>query len=329
MQIYGKAEFCNPGGSDKDRVAARLLSDALASGALRPGGLVTEGTAGSTGISLALVAPALGLRCHVVMPDDVALEKSATVAALGATVQRVRPVSFTHPGHMVHEARRVAERAIGEHGPGAAYFADQFENLSNYRAHLETTGPEVWRQTGGRLHAFVAGAGTGGTLAGVATYLKQASRGTVACYLADPPGSGLFNLVTRGVMFDSAEAEGRRLRHPQDTITEGVGINRRTANWGMCPPLDGAFRVTDAEAVAMSRHLRSADGLWVGSSAAVNCVGALRCAQALGRGHVIVTVLCDSGLRHVSRFWNDDVLQAAGLLDAAGQGLPTLLAGLQ
>lgn len=310
-------------------MAARLLTDALASGALRPGGLVTEGTAGSTGISLALVSPALGLRCHVVMPDDVALEKSATVVALGATVQRVRPVSFTHPGHFVHEARRVAEAAIAEHGPGAAFFADQFENLSNFRAHLETTGPEVWRQTRGRLHAFVAGAGTGGTLAGVATYLKHASGGRVACYLADPPGSGLFNQVTRGVMFDPAEAEGRRLRHPQDTITEGVGINRVTTNWGACPRLDGAFRVTDAEAVAMSRHLRAADGLWVGSSAAVNCVGALRCAQALGRGHVIVTVLCDSGARHVSRFWSDEALAAANLLDATTQGLPGLMAGLK
>jgi cysteine synthase A len=312
-EVYAKAEFCNPGGSVKDRVAVRMLRDALDSGALRAGGLVTEGTAGSTGISLALVAPALGVRCHIVMPDDVASEKSATISALGASVQRVRPVSITHPEHFVNVARRLAAEECSAHGHGAAFFADQFENTSNYKAHVDTTGPEIWRQTGGKVHAFVAGAGTGGTLAGVASYLKRVSGAKVACYLADPPGSGLYNAVMRGVFYDSVEAEGKRLRHPADTIVEGVGINRRTANWALCPQLQGAFRVTDAEAVAMARHLRHADGLWVGSSAAVNCVGALRVAQALGKGHTIVTVLCDGGSRHVSRFWDDAVLQQHGL----------------
>ncbi len=162
----------------------------------------------------------------------------------------------------------------------------------------------------------MAAAGTGGTLAGTAAYLKQRCP-SVRAYLVDPPGSGLYNKVTRGVMYTLQEAEGKRLRHPQDTITEGIGINRLTANFAASPPLDGAFRGSDAEAVAMARHLRAADGLWVGSSAAMNCVGAVRVAQRLGPGHTIVTVLCDGGARHVSKFWSEEFVRAQGLTPAA------------
>jgi cysteine synthase len=218
------------------------------------------------------------------MPDDAAEEKAVTIAALGASVQRVRPVSITHPDHFVNVARRAAASAVASGGPGAACFADQFENEANFRAHYEGTGAEVWEQTHGALHAFVAAAGTGGTLAGVGAALRARNPG-VRLYLVDPPGSSLFNRVTRGVMYAATEAEGKRTRHQVDTITEGIGINRLTANFMRAPRLDGAFRGSDQEAIAMARHLRAADGLFVGSSAAMNAVGALRVAQELGACH--------------------------------------------
>ena len=218
------------------------------------------------------------------MPDDAAEEKAVTIAALGASVQRVRPVSITHPDHFVNVARRAAASAVASGGPGAAFFADQFENEANFRAHFDGTGAEVWAQTRGTLHAFVAAAGTGGTLAGVGAALRARDPG-VRLYLVDPPGSSLYNRVTRGVMYAATEAEGKRMRHQVDTITEGIGINRLTANFLRAPRLDGAFRGSDQEAIAMARHLRAADGLFIGSSAAMNAVGALRVAQELGALH--------------------------------------------
>jgi len=329
-EVYGKAEFLNPGGSVKDRVALRILQEALASGALLPGGLATEGTAGSTGISLAMLCPALGLRCHVVLPDDAAAEKAATICALGGSVQQVRPVPISHPGHFVNVARARASEELAARGPGAALFCDQFESLANFRAHAEGTGPEVWAQTGGRVDAFVSAAGTGGTLAGCGSFLASASRGRCSIFLADPPGSSLLNYALRGVAFNSAEAEGRRRRHQVDTITEGVGLNRLTANFRAAPPLAGAFAVSDAEAVAMARHLAREESLFLGSSAAVNAVGALRAALRLGPGHTVVTILCDGGGRHLSKFWSEEALGAAGLApppERAGRELDWLLAG--
>ncbi|KAM0893006.1 hypothetical protein ACQ4PT_025386 [Festuca glaucescens] len=356
-EILGKAEFLNPGGSVKDRVAVKIIEEALESGDLVCGGVVIEGSAGSTAISLATVAPAYGCKCHVVIPDDAAVEKSQIIEALGATVERVRPVSITHRDHFVNIARRRALEAnvasekretndmqtngsahvivktlhpkqtngsayantevphIGKCFPNSdskgGFFADQFENLANYRAHYEWTGPEIWEQTKGTLHAFVAAAGTGGTIAGVSRYLKEKNR-NVRCFLMDPPGSGLFNKVTRGVMYTKEEAEGKRLKNPFDTVTEGIGINRVTANF-MMAELDGAYRGTDREAVEMSRFLLRKDGLFVGSSSAMNCVGAVRVARDLGPGHTIVTILCDSGMRHRSKFFNDEYLANHGL----------------
>ncbi|CAN6307520.1 unnamed protein product [Urochloa humidicola] len=372
-EILGKAEFLNPGGSVKDRVAVKIIEEALESGDLICGGTVTEGSAGSTAISLATVAPAYGCRCHVVIPDDAAIEKSQIIEALGATVERVRPVSITHRDHFVNIARRraleanklaAAQREANEtqtnglahancklmddelatmqleskktqnNDPShvstemphsvkcdpssdskGGFFADQFENLANYRAHYEWTGPEIWEQTKGSLHAFVAAAGTGGTIAGVSRYLKEKNR-CIKCFLMDPPGSGLFNKVTRGVMYTKEEAEGKRLKNPFDTITEGIGINRVTNNF-MMAELDGAYRGTDREAVEMSRFLLRNDGLFVGSSSAMNCVGAVRVAQGLGPGHTIVTILCDSGMRHLSKFFNDQYLADHGLTPTA------------
>lgn len=247
-QILAKAEFLNPGGSVKDRVALEIVREAVAEGRLRvPGGLIAEGTAGSTGISLAMVARALGCRCFIALPDDVAEEKAQTLAALGAEVCRLRPVSIAHPDHPVNVARR---RAAAE-GPGAV-FADQFENLANMRAHLRT-GDEIWRQAGGSVDAFVSGAGTGGTIAGVSAALKRRDS-KVKVFLVDPPGSSLYNRVTRGVLYAREEAEGARLRHPFDTVTEGIGLNRLTANFAAAG-VDGAFKGSDREAVEMAAHL--------------------------------------------------------------------------
>nr|GMC49811.1 cysteine synthase 2 [Ipomoea batatas] len=347
-EILGKAEFLNPGGSVKDRVAVKIIEEALESGALAEGGVVTEGSAGSTAISLATVAPAFGCTCHVVIPDDAAIEKSQILEALGATVERVRPVSITHKDHFVNIARRRALEAneialirskedqngakgakqinghtISEEKQSSTFsldckggfFADQFENLANFRAHYEGTGPEIWEQTGGELDAFVSAAGTGGTVAGVSCFLKE-KNSNIKCFLVDPPGSGLFNKVIRGVMYTREEAEGRRLKNPFDTITEGIGINRLTENFKLAK-LDGAFRGTDMEAVEMSRYLLKNDGLFVGSSSAMNCVGAVRVARALGPGHTIVTILCDSGMRHLSKFFNSEYLSQHGLTPSA------------
>ncbi|KAJ6423725.1 hypothetical protein OIU84_024659 [Salix udensis] len=277
-EILGKCEFLNPGGSVKDRVAVKIIEEALESGQLVCGGVVTEGSAGSTAISLATVAPAYGCKCHVVIPDDAAIEKSQILEALGATVER-------------------------------------FENLANFRAHYQGTGPEIWEQSGGRLDSFVAAAGTGGTVAGISSFLQEKNP-NIKCFLIDPPGSGLFNKVTRGVMYTKEEAEGKRLKNPFDTITEGIGINRLTQNFKMAK-LDGAYRGTDKEAVEMSRYLLKNDGLFLGSSSAMNCVGAVRVAQSLGPGHTIVTILCDSGMRHLSKFYDAQYLSEHGLKPTA------------
>ncbi|KAF7831277.1 cysteine synthase 2 [Senna tora] len=347
-EILGKCEFLNPGGSVKDRVAVKIIEEALSSGQLCPGGIVTEGSAGSTAISLATVAPAYGCKCHVVIPDDAAIEKSQIIEALGATVERVRPVSITHKDHFVNIAKRRASEANefaskhrrkshltggniepvnGYRSDGESqnsvfpidcqggFFADQFENLANFRAHYEGTGPEIWEQTNGNLDAFVAAAGTGGTLAGVSSFLQEKNP-NIKCFLVDPPGSGLFNKVTRGVMYTKQEAEGRRLKNPFDTITEGIGINRITKNF-MMAKLDGAFQGSDMEAVEMARFLLKNDGLFLGSSSAMNCVGAVRLAQAIGPGHTIVTILCDSGMRHLSKFYNPQYLSQLGLTPKA------------
>ncbi|GIL88364.1 hypothetical protein Vretimale_15049 [Volvox reticuliferus] len=312
-EILAKAEMLNPGGSVKDRVALQIVTEALQEGRLRPGALITEGTAGSTGVSLAMVAAALGCSCAITMPDDAAVEKANMIQAYGATVERVRPVSIVHPDHPVNVARRRATDTPG------ALFADQFENEANYRAHLKT-GEEVWRQTGGRVHAFVSGAGTGGTIAGVSRSLK-ARNPRVRVFLIDPPGSSLFNKVKRGVMYTFEEAEGKRLRNPFDTITEGIGINRLTANFGRAL-IDDAFRGTDREAVEMAQYLLRNEGLWVGSSAAMNCVGAVKAARVLGPGHVVVTLLCDGGHRHLSKFHNPEYLAEMGLSPLSqGRGL--------
>ncbi|KAI7833618.1 OAS-TL 2 [Kickxella alabastrina] len=299
-EILGKAEFLNPGGSSKDRIALYLIEQAELRGELHPNAnnCIFEGTSGSTGISLAMVARAKGYLCHIVMPSDQAVEKSQLLQRYGATVERVPPCSIVDKGHFVNVARqRAAEHA------GGAYFVDQFENLLNAQAHYEWTGPEIWAQVRGRMDAFVHGSGTGGTIAGVARYLKEQNP-RVRCYLADPQGSGLANKVNHGVMFADSEREGTRRRQQVDTLVEGVGLNRMTRNF--------ARLVADADAVRMARWLVAEDGLFVGSSAAINCVAAVRVAKMLGPGHTVVTVLADGGQRHLTKFWSDEAMTGLG-----------------
>eukprot|EP00842_Homolaphlyctis_polyrhiza_P004449 jgi/Hompol1/5004/HPOL_004087-RA len=308
--ILGKAEFLSAGGSTKDRVALAAICDAESRGLIAPhcGCVVFEGTVGSTGISLAVIARAKGYGCHIVMPDDQALEKYALLEALGATVEKVRPVSIVDQGHYVNVARRRAEEmnqiAAKTGSKARGYFCDQFENMANFKTHLETTGPEIYKATQGKIDAIVMGAGTGGTLAGVAHYLKPKVP-NLKVILADPEGSGLYNKVKFNVMYAPEQAEGKRKRHQVDTIVEGIGINRVTSIGSLLLDgcVDDAIRVTDQEAFEMSRLLMQKDGLFLGSSSAVNCVAALRVAKMLGPGHVVVTVLCDHGSRHMSKFW--------------------------
>lgn len=257
------------------------------------------------------------------MPDDAAIEKSQLLKALGAEVERLRPVSITHPDHFVNVARRKAASQKN------AIFADQFENSANFRAHLKT-GEEIWQQTRGRVDAFVSGAGTGGTIAGISCYLKSKNPNITVC-LVDPPGSSLYNRVNRGVAFTPEESEGTRLRHPFDTITEGIGLNRLTDNFKKAK-IDVAFKGTDTDAVEMAAYLLRNEGLFVGSSAAMNCVGAVKLARHImktniatsGEGNnnnthtppVIVTILCDGGQRHLSKFHSSEYLESHGLTPA-------------
>lgn len=236
------------------------------------GDTVYEGTVGSTGISLAAICRARGYRAHICMPSDVAVEKSDLLTKLGAVVERVKPASIVDQDQFVNKARnRALEHTQSCSEAGRGYFADQFENEANWRAHYTGTGPEIYRQSGGRLDAFVAGAGTGGTISGVAMFLKS-KLAHLTVVLADPQGSGLYNRVKYGVMFDRKEKEGTRRRHQVDTVVEGIGITRLTQNFEAGRELiDDAVRVSDDEAMGMARYLMERDGIFVGSSSSVNC----------------------------------------------------------
>ncbi|KAJ5719901.1 Cysteine synthase 2 [Penicillium malachiteum] len=320
-EILAKAEFLNGAGqSSKDRVALSMIELAEEEGILTPysGDTIYEGTSGSTGISLASLARAKGYLAHICMPSDQAIEKSNLLLKLGAIVDRVPPAPIVEKENFVNRARALAlahtasssisteegEVVLSERMlKGRGFFADQFENEANWRAHYGGSGPEIYAQCEGKIDAFVAGAGTGGTISGVARYLKPLLP-NIAVVLADPQGSGLYNRVRYGVMFDLKEREGTRRRRQVDTIVEGIGINRVTANFEVGKELvDDAVRVTDAQALAMARWLVEKDGIFVGSSSAVNCFAAVKTAQKLGPGHRIVTMLSDSGSRHLSRFW--------------------------
>ncbi|KAJ1327924.1 cysteine synthase [Microdochium nivale] len=307
--ILAKAELLNAAGnSPKDRVALNMICEAEAAGFLVPnrGDTIYEGTVGSTGISLAALARAKGYRAHICMPDDQSMEKSDLLHHLGAVVERVPVAPITSPDHFVNLARRrAAEHTASQENGSVGFFADQFESPANFAAHFKTTGPEILAQTSGNIDAFVAGAGTGGTISGVAKYLKESAKLTnLKVVLADPQGSGLYNKIRYGVMYSNTEKEGTRRRTQVDSIVEGVGINRITHNFESGRDLiDDAVKVTDAQACAMARWLVEHDGIFVGSSSSVNCVAAVCTALSLPEGSRVVTILCDSGTRHLSKFW--------------------------
>lgn len=292
-RILGKAEFLNPGGSVKDRAARAMVDDAETRGALEPGGTIVEGTAGNTGIALALVANERGYRCIICVPNDQSQEKIDLLRVCGADVRVIPAAPFTNPENYYHVARRVAEETPG------AFWANQFENTANRRAHELTTGPEIWEQTGGRIDAFVAAAGTGGTVAGTSMALK-ARNPKIFTVLCDPMGSSLYNYVNVGKL----EPEG-------DSDLEGIGIKRLTANFEGAP-IDRAVRATDAQAIEMAHWLLDREGIFVGGSSGLNVFGAVRIAKEFPEGSTIVTILCDGGQRYLSRIFNDAWLREQG-----------------
>ena len=298
-EVLGKAEFMNAGGSVKDRAALYLVALAERAGALRPGGTVVEGTAGNTGIGLAHVCNSRGYKLVIYMPDTQSQEKVELLRTLGADVRPVPAVPITDPRHYTFQARDHA-LALG----AGAVWTNQFDNTHNRQAHVETTGPEIWRQTGGALDAFVCATGTGGTLAGVGRFLKEASGGRVRVMLADPPGSVLHSWVQTG-----------RLERSGSSITEGIGQGRVTDNLAGTQ-LDGSVLVEDARTVACVFRLLKDEGLFVGASSALNCVAAGDVARQLGPGHTVVTVICDGAGRYASRLFSRKWLESKGLFDA-------------
>ncbi|MGD9386846.1 MAG: cysteine synthase A [Gammaproteobacteria bacterium] len=289
-EILGKAEFMNPGGSVKDRAALGIIRDAETRGQLRPGGVIVEGTAGNTGIGLAMVGNTLGYRTVIVMPETQSQEKIDTLRAYGAEVRLVPAVPYKNPDNYVHVSQRLAgELAAAE--PSGALWANQFDNTANYAFHLTTTGPEIWQQTGGRIDGFICAVGTGGTLAGVGRALKARDM-RVQVGLSDPAGSALYNYFTAGEL----KSEG-------SSITEGIGNGRVTKNLAEAV-VDHAFQVPDSESIPIVFRLLREEGLLLGGSSGVNVAGAMRLAKKLGPGHTIVTILCDSGLRYRQRLFN-------------------------
>ena len=298
-EVLGKAEFMNPGGSVKDRAARAIVLAAEKTGELAPGGTVVEGTAGNTGIGLAHVCNARGYRCLIVMPDNQSPEKYRLIETLGAEVYKVPVVPYVNPNQYQKVAQRLAASLPN------AIWANQFDNIVNRRAHVETTGPEIWEQTGGRVDAFVAAAGTGGTFAGVAEYLKSKRR-SIRCVLADPPGSSLYEYVRTGAL--KATGTG--------SITEGIGIGRVTANLAGAP-IDDALHIEDGDSVRFVYRLLREEGLFLGSTSGINVAAAHRLARELGRGHTVVTVLCDGGAKYQSRLFNPEWLRQKGLAEYA------------
>jgi cysteine synthase A len=297
--ILGKAEFLNPGGSVKDRAALAIVRDAEAKGLLRPGGVIVEGTAGNTGIGLALVANTRGYRCVIVIPDTQSQEKKDMLRLCGADLREVPAVPYKNPGNYVHVSQRLAEELAQSEANGAIW-ANQFDNVANRQGHYQTTGPEIWHQTDGRVDGFVCSVGTGGTLAGVALALKERNP-KIRIGLADPLGAALYHYYKHGEL----KAEG-------SSITEGIGQGRITRNIEGAP-IDAAYQIPDEEALPVIFDLLKHEGLCLGGSSGINVAGAIRLARDLGPGHTIVTVLCDSGTRYQSKLFNPAFLKSKNL----------------
>jgi cysteine synthase A len=312
-EILGKAEFLNPGQSVKDRAALYIIRDAVAKGLLRPGGTIVEGTAGNTGIGLALVGASMGFRTVIVIPETQSQEKKDMLRLAGAELVQVPAVPYRNPNNYVKYSGRLAER-LAETEPNGAIWANQFDNVANRRAHVETTGPEIWEQTGGRVDGFICAVGTGGTLAGVAQALQPKG---VKMGLADPEGAALYSFYTTG-----------QLDSPGTSITEGIGQGRITANLEGFTP-DYSYRIPDAEALPIVFDLLAEEGMCLGGSSGINVAGAIRMARDMGPGHMIVTILCDYGNRYQSKLFNPAFLKEKGLpvphwLDAPPRVIPAV-----
>ena len=293
-EIWGKCEFANPGASVKDRAALWIVRDAEARGELKPGGTVIEGTAGNTGIGIALVANALGYKTVIVMPDNQSKEKMDTLRALGAELVTVPPTKYADPNHFVHTSRRMAEETEG------AVWANQFDNVANRKAHIESTAPEIWGQMGQRIDGFTCAAGTGGTIAGVGLGLKSFDE-NVTIALTDPHGAALYNYYACGEL----RAEG-------SSVAEGIGQGRITANLEGAP-IDDQFRISDEEGLEWVARLLREEGLCLGLSSGINVAGAVALGRKLGTGKRIATILCDTGFRYLSTLYNPDWLAAKQL----------------
>jgi cysteine synthase len=293
-EIWGKCEFANPGASVKDRAALWIVRDAEARGALQPGGCIVEGTAGNTGIGLALVANALGYQTIIVMPENQSKEKMDTLRALGAELVLVPPTKFSNPGHFVHTSRRLAEETEG------AVWANQFDNIANRKAHIESTAPELWEQMEGRIDGFTCSVGTGGTLAGVGMGLKERNE-SVRIALTDPHGAALYNYYANGELL----AEG-------NSVAEGIGQGRITANLEGAP-IDTQFRISDEEGLHWVARLLREEGLCLGLSSGINVAGAVALGKELGQGKRVATILCDTGFRYLSSLYDREWLESKGL----------------
>ena len=296
-EIWGKAEFMNPGQSVKDRAALYIIREAVAQGELRPGGTIVEGTAGNTGIGLALVGASMGFRSVIVIPETQSQEKKDMLRLAGAQLVEVPAAPYKNPNNYVRYSGRLAEE-LARTLPGGALWANQFDNTANRQAHLETTGPEIWDQTAGRVDGFICAVGSGGTLAGVGMALQPKG---VRIGIADPEGSALFSWYTEG-----------ELNAPGNSITEGIGQGRVTANLDGLTP-DFACRIPDAEALPVLFDLLEHEGLCLGGSSGINVAGAMRMARDMGPGKTIVTILCDYGTRYQSKLWNPEFLRSKGL----------------
>jgi len=298
-EILGKAEFLNPGGSVKDRAALAIINDAEQRGLLKPGGVIVEGTAGNTGIGLALVAAARGYKCVIVIPETQSDEKKDMLRICGADLREVPAVPYRDPNNYVKYSGRLAEE-IAASNPNGAIWANQFDNVANRQGHIDTTGPEIWDQTDGKVDGFICAVGTGGTLAGVAMALKERNP-DVKIGLADPHGAALWHYYAHGEL----KSEG-------GSITEGIGQGRITANLeGLS--VDHPYRIGDEEVVRTTFDLAQYEGLVLGGSSGINVAGAIRLARELGPGHTIVTILCDGGQRYFSRLYNPAFLKEKGL----------------
>lgn len=311
--ILGKCEFMNPGQSVKDRAALYIIKDAVAKGLLKPGGTIVEGTAGNTGIGLALVGASMGFRTVIVIPETQSQEKKDMLRLAGAELVQVPAAPYRNPNNYVRYSGRLAE-ALAKSEPNGAIWANQFDNVANRQAHVETTGPEIWEQTGGAVDGFICAVGSGGTLAGVAMALQGKG---VKIGLADPEGAALHAFYTTG-----------KLESPGSSITEGIGQGRITANLEGFTP-DFSYRIPDAEALPIVFDLMQEEGLCMGGSSGINIAGAIRMARDIGPGHTIVTILCDYGSRYQSKVYNPTFLREKGLpvpewLDRAARAIPAV-----